>query len=129
MPSLRNVASHVLSVGGITFSPGSSTNVTETWLQHLGKGDQQTLTRMIAEGAVESSVNLSPAVEEPAAEPLTERETVIQGVIRGLDVDVNDNWTSDGRPQVDAINAMLPKAWKSVTASERDQVFGAMQGS
>lgn len=52
------------------------------------------------------------------------RFDVLAGVIRGL---APEGFTNSGKPDVGAINAVLPKTSARVNASERDAVWAQMQ--
>ncbi|KIC22501.1 hypothetical protein [Leisingera sp. ANG-Vp] len=55
---------------------------------------------------------------------MTGREAIVAGVIRGLG---EDDFTKGGKPEVDAINDVLPKVAEPVTAAERDAVWAKME--
>lgn len=73
---------------------------------------------LLEDGAVEP-----PAEVEPQADAPTDREAIIAGIIRGLDP---ESFTKGGKPEVDAINAVMPKEADPVTAAERDAVWAQM---
>lgn len=88
---------------------------------------------LIAQGfAVDpDAVVAAPEEDEPAAEPeMTEREQIIAAVIADLD---EGDFTQTGKPEVDAINALLHEGIpesvqrEHVTAAERDAVWSLMQ--
>lgn len=118
MPSLLNTTQRDLSHGGVTFAAGSLTNVSA----HFSL-TKKPFSDWIAEGLLVQDGTPAPEPENV----VDERTLVLQGIIRGLDEDTDDNWTSNGRPQVDAINDALPSSMDTVTAAERDRVWGEMQ--
>ncbi|WP_375553389.1 hypothetical protein [Roseovarius mucosus] len=65
--------------------------------------------------------------EEPAAEGAeieTARFELVAGVVRGLGP---DGFIKSGKPDVDAINAVLPTTTDRITAKERDAIWAQMQ--
>lgn len=74
---------------------------------------------LVASGVDEAAVATKDATEIPDA-----RFDLVAGVIRGLS---NDDFTKSGKPDVDAINGVLPGTSDRVTASERDAIWARMQ--
>lgn len=62
----------------------------------------------------------------PQAKPVTnpDRKSAIVEAINGLDPDAD--FTTTGKPDVDAINTLMPDGFDKVTAKERDEVFAEM---
>ncbi|NHK29186.1 hypothetical protein FF098_014795 [Parvularcula flava] len=52
------------------------------------------------------------------------REKAIRDAIMGLS---EDDFTAQGKPEVDAINTLMPESSATVTAKERDAVWSKMQ--
>ena len=70
---------------------------------------------MIEEGAVLFDAMTENTIDKPS---------IVAGIIRGLGP---EGFTKAGKPEVDAINDVLPEAWPRVTAAERDAAWAIIE--
>lgn len=93
-------------------------------LKFLDAGEERDLNL----SDVERAGALSTGYFEISGGEAPDREQAIRVAIGALDADDEDHWTADGRPDVYAINDMMPADAERVTAAERDAVWAEMQG-
>lgn len=73
---------------------------------------------------VESGALVSEQDETSGEPGDTERDAAIRTAIEGLDHE--KDFTKGGKPEVDAINALMPAECEPVTATERDAIWSTI---
>lgn len=112
----------VRSAGGlVVVAPGQTRSFEEDW-------DQYTRLRYAAAG-----LQLSSSAAEPAPEPGAEESPVttssssradrLRDIVAEFPEDDDDYWMTDGRPQVNMLNAALESGEQRFTARERDSIW------
>ena len=72
----------------------------------------------VVSGPTAGKTAVTPEDDDPR---LTEIRRIISEELN------DDEYTSDGRPQVDAINALLPEGMEPLTAKDRDSIWKSME--
>lgn len=65
------------------------------------------------------------APDDKAQESNPDRAAIVSGIIRSLS---DEDFTKGGKPEVDAINTLMPESADPVTAAERDAAWEGMDG-